>query len=85
MDLIIKYTGRKISFVFEGNEGAESEALGIKEHTVRKIREAQGPRLNVIAAKVAAALSGHIRPNGTAVWVEQFPHSLLAGFAPSGA
>lgn len=78
MELIIKYTGRKISFVFEGNEGSESEALGISEHTVRKIREAQGPRLNVIAAKVSAALAGHIRPNGTAVWVEQFNRRLLA-------
>jgi len=78
MKLIIKYTGRKISFVFEDNSGSESEALGIAEHTIRKIREAGGPRLNVIAAKVRAALEGHVRTNGLPVWVEQNNKRLLA-------
>jgi len=78
MKLIIKYCGRKISFVFEGNDGTESEALGLSELVVRKIRQAGGPRLNVIAAKVAAALEGHVRPNGISVWVQQNNKRLLA-------
>jgi hypothetical protein len=78
MNLVIKYCGRKISFVFEGNDGTESEALGLSEHIVRKIRESGGPRLNVIAAKVADALKNHVRPNGLAVWVEQENKRLLA-------
>jgi hypothetical protein len=78
MKLIIKYCGRKISFVFEENDGTESEALGLSELVVRKIRKAGGPRLNVIAAKVAAALEGHVRPNGISVWVQQDNKRLLA-------
>ena len=71
MKLIIKYSGRKIGFFWEGANGTEEVALGLPEYTVRKIREAGGPRLNVIAAKVGAALKGHVWPQTTSVWVEQ--------------
>jgi|GEM_PF-1931499 len=78
MELIIKYSGRKIGFFWEGNEGAEQPALGLSEHTVRKIRAAGGPHLKVMAAKVCAALDGHTWPQSTAVWVEQGNKRLIA-------
>jgi len=71
MKLIIKYSGRKIGFFWEGNDEGSNEGFGISEHKVRAIRESGGPRLNVIAAKVAATLKGHVWPKATTVWVEQ--------------
>lgn len=78
MKLIIKYTGRKIGFVFEGASSTAPAVLGLPEYTVRKIREAGGPRLKVMAAKVAEALKGHVWPQPTEVWVEQANMRLVA-------
>lgn len=78
MDLIIKYSGRKIGFFWENTEGALNDGIGLSEHKVRAIRESGGPRLNVIAAKVAATLKGHVWPKATSVWVEQQGVRLVA-------
>lgn len=78
MKLIIKYNGRKIGFFFEGANGTEPAVLGLPEYTVRKIRAAGGPRLNVMAAKVCAALKGHVWPRPTEVVVEQANVRLVA-------
>ena len=78
MELTIKYTGRNIGFFTVGGDKAAPQALRISEHKIRAIREAGGPRLNVIADKVCAILKGHIWPEGTNVWVEQRNLRLLA-------
>ncbi len=78
MELIIKYTGRKVGFVTVGGAIAEPQALKISEHKMRAIREAGGPRLNVIAEKVRAILQDHIWPVATSVSVEQRGVRLVA-------
>lgn len=78
MELTIRYAGRKIGFFWEGAKGAEQIALGLPEHTVRKIRAAGGHPLDVMAAKVGAALRGHVWPQSTSVWVEQDSKRLIA-------
>lgn len=78
MELIIKYSGRNIGFFLEGGDAAQPQALKIPEYTIQKIRAAGGPRLNVIAAKVAAALKSHVWPTATSVWVEQENKRLIA-------
>ncbi len=78
MKLTIKYNGRNIGFFLEGAKGTEPGVLGLPEYTVRKIRAAGGPRLNVMAAKVSAALKGHVWPQPTEVIVEQGNVRLVA-------
>ncbi len=78
MELIIRYSGRKIGFFWEGANGLAGTALGLPEIKVRAIRGSGGPHLRVIAGKVRAILEGHGWPNATAVWVEQHGKRLIA-------
>lgn len=78
MELIIKFSGRNIGFVWENAGTVVPVVLGLPERKVRAIRESDGPRLNVIADKVCAILKGHVWPQATEVWVEQQNKRLLA-------
>jgi hypothetical protein len=78
MELIIKFSGRDIGFVWENAGTVVPAVLGLPERKVRAIRESDGPKLKVIAEKVAAILKGHVWPQSTSVWVEQQNERVLA-------